>query len=145
MCFSGVYGDCGHLGFPHRSFQGSMRLTKCPSLNNHNWSHFQEKLWSMKKSDQFNSQLKCTSVFPWDNYSTCSRGALSTLPMLMHWILDVYLRVKGRSVLILRNAIVWYSMEKCASIWNTCIIHWAPVFQVANAWCCRIPSKWKIN
>lgn len=44
-------------------------------------------------------------------------------------------------MLILRNAVVWYSIMKCINICNIYIIYQAHIFQMTNAWCCGIPSN----
>ena len=140
------------VDFPTGSFRGSMRLDRCPSLNNHSmFVIFPVKVVFHEKSDQLNLQLKCTSAFPWDNCSICSRRALCMLPILMYQILkrclckgwdEIIVDIKTCNCLIFCS---WYSVMKCVNVWHICILHWTHIFQMTNAWCCKIPSKWKIN
>lgn len=124
-------------GLPHRLFQGSMRLDRCPNLNSHSmFVIFPVKVVFNEKSDRLNLQLKCTSAFPWDNCSICSRRALCMLSILMYQILKRCLR-KGWDEIIVDiktiNCLIfysWYSIMKCVNIWHICILHWTHIFHL---------------
>lgn len=101
------------------ALSGVLEVDQMPKSKSYSFVIFSVKV-VCEKSDQFNSQVKCTCAFPWDNYSVCSRLFMDA----PHFhVLNIKKMFTYGSWWV-KNASVWYSVTKCFNIGNIYIIHW---------------------